>query len=106
MRMSFDFDYILRRVFDLFVIKYQDIDYDSFLMYKKMNYFFMDMPPINEKECEEKERIIFEIEALKLANSNFMDYIREPGNIFDEMHKGKSPLKHENFEFGVPKEYF
>ena len=75
-------------------------------MYRKMNYFFMEMPPTNEKELEEKERIIFETEAIKLANSNFMDYIREPRNIFHEMDKGKSPLRYEDFEYGVPEEYF
>lgn len=52
-RSSIDFDYILKRTFDLFSINYHDVDCDSQLVFNKMSYVFIDMPPVNEAEEQE-----------------------------------------------------
>ena len=48
MRMSVDFNYILKRVLDIYEVNYYDVDLDSYLLFRKMNYIFTEMPPETE----------------------------------------------------------
>ena len=48
MRMSVDFNYILKRVLDIYEVNYYDVDLDSYLLFRKMNYIFTEIPPETE----------------------------------------------------------
>lgn len=101
---TIDFDYIFKRVLDMFCIDYYDVDCDSDLIMRKFEYVFIIMPHESEEKKEEQKRIVTELDCLKIANGNMMEYIKDPMNKFPEMER--SPLKSRTMKFGIPPEFF
>lgn len=99
-----DFNFVFKRALALFDIEYANVDHDGDLILNKLDYVFTKMPTATDEEAKEQERIKLEIQALKLANTNFMQYLREPRNRFPEM--SVSPLRKVDEKLGVPHEYF
>ena len=62
---------IFKQVMDLFDIDYAYVDNDAELIIKKMEYLFLYMPPANIY----KQNLIMDVEALKDANQNMMEFI-------------------------------
>lgn len=93
------YDSIVVQVFDLFNLNYFELDGDSQLLLRKLNYVFTQMPTKSQEQSDNLK----ELECLQEANKEFMKFIVESRKQFQELQS--SPLKSREFHFQMPIEF-